>query len=616
MQAASIIAMFLVVAFTLADIPPYFIGGYFTSEVDSSSSVLNGIAYFDGKEYQPFQGVTNGIDTSFTSQIEYDSCDNLYVSGNFRNIGGINTGPLAIRFNNTLKWSSLGLESMPTGTPTMKQIISDVSVVCTISCSYCDVYIAGQFSFPTATGEAINIAHYNSKTREWDGMHSASLNINSTAVCNTVVVTTDLKVFVGCSNYYSMLQVYDINSTIWKTFSFGNKIVDQAEVFTLLYDNSIFADSIVVGGNFATVTGCKYLCRYDMKNDDWHFIATIPGWVKTMSWTGSRLYIGGYFQPPIRSISVHDKTMTSLNVPLTIPVLSISACRVGCKEGSAMIGMLDLDEHNHLAYYDANTKELLMLKDGVDGAVNIVSPVQNYIDASSIPTLSDELPITVPPKRNNNLVLAIVLPTVAVAGVIVLVVFLIIVLIVCLITRRKKKEKQKKEGSVSPPEIIKEIPIPRRTISLQELIEMQKREETELELLVRDLEIVLKDENAKWEAMTIISKIESISIQTFRGLSNPLMILAIMNLIETDEFRELGPVAIERMITTINRFSDKLSYEIVEEENLPALTKRDSVRRIDIKKQIVEMVRSRYNSDTCSSYSSPASEFIVFNSDA
>jgi hypothetical protein len=608
----------VLLCYATCQIPPYYVGGYFTNEVNSEAGQnLNGLAKFDGTSYQPLGGVSGGIDTSFVSQIKLDVCGNLYIAGNFMQVGGDSTGPIAVTMNGTSSWSSIGLQIMPSGTSTMKQIIHDFSVVCSKSCSYCDVYITGEFQFDATNGQALNVARFDGSTQTWDNLLGPLVhNISSSTVCNTIQVTTEMMVFVGCSSFNDLLQIYDTKSATWRKFEFGPDITDQAAVFAIIYDTSIYQQqALLVGGNFATKSGCKYLCKYSIDDDQWSYVAPVYGWIKAIAWTGTQLYVGGYFQPPILSVNVKDNSVKSLpQTPTNIPVMSISACKSGCPAESAMIGMQDLDDYQHIVYYDGQTTVASSVGGGVNGAVNTVSPTVFSDNIDSIPWLSEDslapssgsrtpgdslAPSPAAQAASDNLALKIALP-VTLLTVICFILSCIALITIVLIILKKKGKERNESSSPSPVEITIARPSPGDsiiTLITADITEKQQRQESELEGLVRDLERQLKEDISLVPNITY--RIEEISIQYAHGISNPLVILAIVNLIETDEFRELGAEMVERMVAVINRFAEKIALEL-EEIQSSDLKRKDSHRRVTVKKQIVEMVRLRYNNDDSS----------------
>jgi hypothetical protein len=365
----------------------YFIAGAFSNAYNTSDKAttvnVNGIAVYDLS--LGWTSMNGGVDAGSTvNKVYVDACGNVYIAGTFANAGGVATGPIAVWRIGTSNWAPIST-SFSTGSS-----VTSITVDCNSSLpsctAQCDIYIVGTFSLSISSDVTANnfAAFIGGK---WNTSPS-TIRSPSLIYKNENSVASPL-VFIGGSSS-SPLQIANVSD-----FNFTSVSGITGSVNAFYYDQIYYeANTIIVGGDFSSGSGCVNLCAYNFVTGAWSTIvnsqvANIGSAVTAIDAASENtLYVTGAFPQQILIITRSTGAVSSfLNAPASnVVTMNVCSDGISCTTGSVLLGGQD-SSANYIIYFDASSARSNPLRGGVDG--NVLSVTSHvYSNGSFIPGIT------------------------------------------------------------------------------------------------------------------------------------------------------------------------------------------------------------------------------------
>ena len=266
-----------------------YVAGWFTSRTDSGLRG-NGLFLWDGQKWQPL--IRHDYDNAVTIYaLARDSQGNLYVGGAFSQINGVSANNVAKYNKATGQWEALG--------GGVNGVVYALAVD-----SQDNLYVGGSFSIADVGGSEItanNIALWNGSN--WGNL-GATTGLNG--VVWTLALDTNNRLYVGGG--FSQTQPplnltlnnigrYDPSTASWEALGAGTNSVVRSLSFT--------GSQLWVGGYFTLVDGtitANRIAYYDISTNSWSAVVDsttnangVNNAVLTVLASGTTIYLGGYF---------------------------------------------------------------------------------------------------------------------------------------------------------------------------------------------------------------------------------------------------------------------------------------------------------------------------------
>lgn len=258
-------------------------GGRFTNAGGVS---VNNVAMWNGTRWialgsSTFKGVNLSSDpiSSFVSTLIFDNSRNLYVGGNFDQVGN------SVEANNIAKWN---------GTEWNRLSVSDSGLGGQVSALAVDnannLYAGGLFT--TAGGNPANrIAKWNGSS--WSALGSGvgifgvyALLVNN----NNLFVGGDFETAGGIT--VNNIAKWNISTNTWSALAPGIAGSNDS-IFDLAIDEG---NNLYACGLFTTIGGisANYIAKWN--GSSWSALPLqVNDWVLTINYKNGKLYAGGYF---------------------------------------------------------------------------------------------------------------------------------------------------------------------------------------------------------------------------------------------------------------------------------------------------------------------------------
>jgi len=272
-----------------------FVGGNFTQ---AGSISLSRVARFNtqnGEWGTLNSSVSNGVN-GIVYAFAADGSGNLYIGGNFTQVGDISANSVARYNTETSSWSRLG-------TPTNNGVSGVGATVNALAFGNGLLCVGGSFS--QAGGASVgNVAFYSLQSNSWAPL-GVGPNVGTQGQVNAIAIAGNM-VYVGgffgtvgnpgpSAITANRVARFNTSTSSWSSLGSGSSNGVNAQVLAL----AISGNNLYVGGAFTQAGGAtaNHVARFDLMADTWHPLGTgVNSQVNTLVIDGQgRVYAGGTF---------------------------------------------------------------------------------------------------------------------------------------------------------------------------------------------------------------------------------------------------------------------------------------------------------------------------------